>query len=260
MGMGQWRRCRRRRRWVCTSAEPQRDVPAPTVSSLLTSGDVAERCRLAAVHPSVVRRPVDETPVFTTVRRRDGTLRGPTAQRRDGTVVRPSVRPTVLDGYGDDPYAFSAQLYAGYLPTRISERKKGLISGARTSRVGALPVCRAPAVDSFSSTEQFAEEDLVFEVRALHVGAPPALTSTPCPVSSGARSNSPRSSVPDTQSIHYPGFQVCLVDAPTFTGSLIIHHSETPQSEKENASPGRGPCKSASVTPPAPHLCFVGPL
>ncbi|KAJ7668270.1 hypothetical protein B0H14DRAFT_2658023 [Mycena olivaceomarginata] len=140
------------------------------------------------------------------------------------------------------------------------ERKKGLISGARTSRVGALPVCRAPAVDAFSSTEQFAEEGLVFEVRALHVGAPPALTSTPCPVSSGARSNFPRPSVPDTQSIHYPGFQVCLVDAPTFTGSLIIHHSETPQSEKENAPPGRRPCKSASVTPPAPHLCFVGPL
>jgi hypothetical protein len=103
MGMGQWRRCSRRRRWVCTSAEPQRDVPAPTASSLLTSGDVAERCRLAAVHPSVVRRPVDGTPIFTTVRRRDRTLRGPTAQRRDGTVVRPSVRPTVLDGYGDDP-------------------------------------------------------------------------------------------------------------------------------------------------------------
>ncbi|KAJ7347532.1 hypothetical protein DFH08DRAFT_809267 [Mycena albidolilacea] len=58
---------------------------------------------LTAVHPSVVRRPVDETPVFTTVRRRDGTLRGPTAQRRDGTVVRPSVRLTVLDGYDDDP-------------------------------------------------------------------------------------------------------------------------------------------------------------
>ncbi|KAJ7786847.1 hypothetical protein B0H14DRAFT_3893470 [Mycena olivaceomarginata] len=55
--------------------------------------------------------------------------------------------------------------------------------------------------------QQFAEEGLVFEVRALHVGAPPALTSTPCPVSSGARSNSPRPSVPDTQSIHYPGFQ-----------------------------------------------------
>ncbi|KAJ7852908.1 hypothetical protein B0H14DRAFT_3865941 [Mycena olivaceomarginata] len=153
-------------------------------------------------------------------------------------------------------------------------RKKGLISGGRTSRVGALPVCRAPAVDSFrcahvppcvrdncltrwtcfsSSTEQFVEEGLVFGVRTLHVGAPPALTSTPCPVSSGARSNSPRPSAPDTQSIHYPGFQVCLVDASTFTGSLIIHHCETPQSEKENAPPGRRPCISASVTPPAPH-------
>ncbi|KAJ7693745.1 hypothetical protein B0H14DRAFT_3661658 [Mycena olivaceomarginata] len=61
---------------------------------------------VVAVHPSVVRRPVDVTPVFTTVRRRDGMLRGPTAQRRDGTVVRPSVRPTVLDGYGDDPYGW----------------------------------------------------------------------------------------------------------------------------------------------------------
>ncbi|KAF8162296.1 hypothetical protein K438DRAFT_1985224 [Mycena galopus ATCC 62051] len=58
--------------------------------------DVADR-------PSL-RPPVDGTPVFTTVRRRDGGLRGPQAQRRDGTVVRPSVRPTVLDGYGDDPY------------------------------------------------------------------------------------------------------------------------------------------------------------
>ncbi|KAJ7933206.1 hypothetical protein B0H13DRAFT_750229 [Mycena leptocephala] len=161
------------------------------------------------------------------------------------------------------------------------ERKNGLISGARTSRVAALPACRAPAVDSFrcahvppcgrdnrltrwtrfsSSTEQFAEEGLVFGVRTLHVGAPPALTSTPCPVSSGARSNSPRPSATDTQSIHYPGFQVYFVDASTFTGSLIIHHSETPQSEKENAPPGRRPCKSASVTPPAPHRCFVGPL
>ncbi|KAF8149733.1 hypothetical protein K438DRAFT_2085838 [Mycena galopus ATCC 62051] len=44
------------------------------------------------------RPPVDGTPVLTTVWRRDGGLRGPPAQRRDGTIVRPSVRPTVLDG------------------------------------------------------------------------------------------------------------------------------------------------------------------
>ncbi|KAJ7350015.1 hypothetical protein DFH08DRAFT_807340 [Mycena albidolilacea] len=66
-------------------------------------GTAVDGGRTASQQPSirpssVVRRPVDGTPVFTTVRRRDGTLRGPTAQRRDGTVVRPSVRPTVLDG------------------------------------------------------------------------------------------------------------------------------------------------------------------
>ncbi|KAJ7798466.1 hypothetical protein B0H14DRAFT_2617889 [Mycena olivaceomarginata] len=70
MGMGQWRR-----------------------------RDVAERCSRPSIRPRV-----DGTPVLTTVRRRDGGLRRPIAQRRDGTVVRPSVRPTVLDGYGDDPY------------------------------------------------------------------------------------------------------------------------------------------------------------
>ncbi|KAJ7700645.1 hypothetical protein B0H14DRAFT_3904261, partial [Mycena olivaceomarginata] len=95
------------------------------------------------------------------------------------------------------------------------------IRGQDTTR-RSLPVCRAPAVDSFrcahvspcvrdnrltrwtrfsSSTEQFAEEGLVFGVRILHVGAPPALTSTPCPVPSGARSNSPRPSAP-RHSVH----------------------------------------------------------
>ncbi|KAJ7300538.1 hypothetical protein DFH08DRAFT_828391 [Mycena albidolilacea] len=62
-------------------------------SSLPTSGDVAERCSRPSIRPRV-----DGTPVLTTVRRRDGGLRRPIAQRRDGTVVRPSVRPTVLDG------------------------------------------------------------------------------------------------------------------------------------------------------------------
>ncbi|KAJ7323621.1 hypothetical protein DFH08DRAFT_969165 [Mycena albidolilacea] len=50
-----------------------------------------------------IRPRVDGTPVFITVRRRDGRLARVTALRRDGTVVRPSVRPTVLDGAGDDP-------------------------------------------------------------------------------------------------------------------------------------------------------------
>ncbi|KAJ6602765.1 hypothetical protein DFH09DRAFT_1069136 [Mycena vulgaris] len=55
------------------------------------------------IRPSF-RLPVDGTAVFTAVRRRYGMLGSPVAQGRDGTVVRPSVRPTVLDGYGDDPY------------------------------------------------------------------------------------------------------------------------------------------------------------
>jgi hypothetical protein len=65
---------------------------------LPTSGNVTVRCSRLSIRPRV-----DGTPVLTTVRRRDGGLSRPTAQRRDGTVVRPSVRPTVLDGYGDDP-------------------------------------------------------------------------------------------------------------------------------------------------------------
>ncbi|KAF8189194.1 hypothetical protein K438DRAFT_1763937 [Mycena galopus ATCC 62051] len=55
-------------------------------------------------HPSVHRLPVHGTAVLAAVRRRDGMLGRPAAQGRDGTIVRPSVRPTVLDGYGDDPY------------------------------------------------------------------------------------------------------------------------------------------------------------
>ncbi|KAJ7836871.1 hypothetical protein B0H14DRAFT_2589433 [Mycena olivaceomarginata] len=71
-------------------------------SSLPTSGDVAERCSRPSIRPRV-----DGTPVLTTVRRRDGGLRRPIAQRRDGTVVRPSVRPTVLDGCPVQPRAES---------------------------------------------------------------------------------------------------------------------------------------------------------
>ncbi|KAJ7826907.1 hypothetical protein B0H14DRAFT_3467408 [Mycena olivaceomarginata] len=88
-------------RWDYLSRDARRDGTVD--GTAVDGGRTVKHCRLAAVHPSVVRRPVDGTPVFTTVRRRDGTLRGPTAQRRDGTVVRPSVRLTVLDGYGDDP-------------------------------------------------------------------------------------------------------------------------------------------------------------
>ncbi|KAJ6499749.1 hypothetical protein DFH09DRAFT_1336446 [Mycena vulgaris] len=46
---------------------------------------------------------VDGTAVLPAVRRRDGGLERRSIQGRDGTVFRPSVRPTVLDGYGDDP-------------------------------------------------------------------------------------------------------------------------------------------------------------
>ncbi|KAF8210950.1 hypothetical protein K438DRAFT_1752699 [Mycena galopus ATCC 62051] len=51
-----------------------------------------------------LRPPVDRTPIFTTVRRRDGRLRGSKAQRQDGTVVRLSVHPTVLDGRGTERF------------------------------------------------------------------------------------------------------------------------------------------------------------
>ncbi|KAJ7858081.1 OPT oligopeptide transporter [Mycena olivaceomarginata] len=47
---------------------------------------------------------VDGTAVLTAVQRRDGMLGRPVARGQDGTVIRPSVRPTVLDRYGDDPY------------------------------------------------------------------------------------------------------------------------------------------------------------
>ncbi|KAJ6527655.1 hypothetical protein B0H19DRAFT_1275024 [Mycena capillaripes] len=50
------------------------------------------------IRPSF-RLPVDGTAVLTAVRRRDGMLGRPVAQGRDGTVVRPSVRPTGLDGH-----------------------------------------------------------------------------------------------------------------------------------------------------------------
>ncbi|KAJ7327908.1 hypothetical protein DFH08DRAFT_816075 [Mycena albidolilacea] len=73
-------------------------------SSLPTSGDVAERCSRPSIRPRV-----DGTPVLTTVRRRDGGLRRPIAQRRDGTVVRPSVRPTVLDGQQSQAAAAGVQ-------------------------------------------------------------------------------------------------------------------------------------------------------
>ncbi|KAF8195212.1 hypothetical protein K438DRAFT_1760881 [Mycena galopus ATCC 62051] len=66
-------------------------------------GTVAPSALRPSDRPSI-RLPVDGTPVLTTVRRRDGGLSRPTSQRRDGTIVRPSVCPTVLDGYGDDPY------------------------------------------------------------------------------------------------------------------------------------------------------------
>ncbi|KAJ6565283.1 hypothetical protein DFH09DRAFT_1081936 [Mycena vulgaris] len=53
---------------------------------------------------------VDGTAVLPAVRRRDGGLERRSIQGRDGTVFRPSVRPTVLDGYGDDPYLESFAL------------------------------------------------------------------------------------------------------------------------------------------------------
>ncbi|KAJ7352054.1 hypothetical protein DFH08DRAFT_805341 [Mycena albidolilacea] len=64
------------------TAEPQRDVTWQSV---------------AAVHPSVIRRPVDGTPVFTTVRRRDGC---------------PSVRPPNCPGrlYTSALYSLSVPL------------------------------------------------------------------------------------------------------------------------------------------------------
>ncbi|KAJ7840057.1 hypothetical protein B0H14DRAFT_2587625 [Mycena olivaceomarginata] len=54
---------------------------------------------LFAILPSV-----HFTAVLTAVWRRYGMLGRPVAQGRNGTVVRLSVRPTVLDGYGDNPY------------------------------------------------------------------------------------------------------------------------------------------------------------
>ncbi|KAJ6592306.1 hypothetical protein DFH09DRAFT_1415332 [Mycena vulgaris] len=72
------------------------------------------------IRPSF-RLPVDGTAVFTAVRRRYGTLGRPVAQGRDGTVIRPSVRPTVLDGYGDDPYLSVALELAGKVAEIVKE-------------------------------------------------------------------------------------------------------------------------------------------
>ncbi|KAJ7918269.1 hypothetical protein B0H13DRAFT_2321592 [Mycena leptocephala] len=166
---------------------------------------------------------------------------------------------------------------------RRMHAKEGLITGVRTSRVGA-PLYRDPPVN-FSEHRILAEQGLVSGVRTLRVGAPPvyrdtppvnfrcacvpsthAVTPTPVsslshdnkllspistlpPVSSGTRCNSPRPSAADTQSIHYPGFQVCL-DTSASAGSVIIHNSETPQGEKENVPPRRRLCKSASSMAP----------
>ncbi|KAJ6524998.1 hypothetical protein B0H19DRAFT_1085112 [Mycena capillaripes] len=54
------------------------------------------------IRPSI-RPPVDGTAVLPAVRRWDGGFGRGSIQGQDGTVVRPSIRPTVLDGYGDDP-------------------------------------------------------------------------------------------------------------------------------------------------------------
>ncbi|KAJ7326168.1 hypothetical protein DFH08DRAFT_816523 [Mycena albidolilacea] len=51
-----------------------------------------------------IRPLVDGTAVLPAVRQRDGGLGQGSIKGRDGTVVHLSVRPTVLDGYGDDPY------------------------------------------------------------------------------------------------------------------------------------------------------------
>ncbi|KAJ7504096.1 hypothetical protein B0H11DRAFT_1983446, partial [Mycena galericulata] len=146
--------------------------------------------------------------------------------------------------------------------------EEGLITGVKTSRVGA-PAYRDPPVNFFRI---LAEQGLVSGVRTLRVGVPPvyrdmppvnfscacvpsthAVTPTPVssfshddrllsptstlpPVSSGTRCNSPRPSAADTQSIHYPGFQVCL-DTSAFTGS-------------ENVPPRRRLCKSVSSMAP----------
>ncbi|KAJ7761630.1 hypothetical protein B0H14DRAFT_2634018 [Mycena olivaceomarginata] len=111
----------------------------------------------------VILPSVHFTAVLTAVWRRYGMLGRPVAQGRDGTAVRLSVRPTVLDGYGDNPYWKLITMRTSYEVTSSHYDEHGgrrddggvLYREGRQQRPDGIPLPDRPAVGKGILPQQY---------------------------------------------------------------------------------------------------------